>query len=151
MLVLVDTNVLLRLLSPADPDHRTVRLAVEALVARGDQPCFSSQNLVEFWNVCTRPVDRNGFGLTTGETDSRARLIESQFLFLPETERIHFEWRRLVVLHAVAGVQVHDARIAAAMLVHGVSHLLTLNGRDFTRYAGIMPIHPQDMTTAGSD
>jgi predicted nucleic acid-binding protein len=31
------------------------------------------------------------------------------------------------------GVQVHDARIVAVMNVHGVTHLLTLNGGDFSR------------------
>ena len=150
MLVLADTNILLRLLNPADPEYAAVRGAVDALVARGDQLCFLSQNLVEFWNVCTRPTDRNGFGLTSSETDARAKLIEGNFLFLPETERVHTEWRRLVVQYSVAGVQVHDARIVAAMLVHGVSHLLTLNDRDFGRYSGISAVHPRTMTPAGS-
>lgn len=42
----------------------------------------------------------------------------------------------LVVAHAVSGVQVHGARLAAAMRVHGVTHLLTLNTSDFERYPG---------------
>jgi len=28
------------------------------------------------------------------------------------------------------------------MLVHGVPNILTLNGRDFARYAGIRAVHP---------
>ena len=59
MRVLLDTNILLRLLNPADPEYGIVRSAVDALVARGDQLCFVWQNLVEFWNVCTRPADKN--------------------------------------------------------------------------------------------
>ena len=34
----------------------------------------------------------------------------------------------------VAGKQIHDANIVAAMLVHGERALLTFNGSDFRRY-----------------
>jgi hypothetical protein len=40
---------------------------------------------------------------------------------------------------------VHDARLVAAMHVHGVTHLLTLNVRDFARYPGITVVHPQTL------
>lgn len=38
--------------------------------------------------------------------------------------------------HSVLGVQVHDARLAAAMYVHRVNHILTLNVSDFSRFSG---------------
>ncbi len=41
------------------------------------------------------------------------------------------------VAHSVRGVQVHDARLAAAMRVHGIPYILTFNGSDFERYSGI--------------
>ena len=44
------------------------------------------------------------------------------------------EWRRLVVNYGVSGVQVHDARLVATMLVHDVTHILTFNTQDFIRY-----------------
>lgn len=150
MRVLVDTKILLRPVNPADPEYAIVRSAADALVARGDRLCFVSQNLVEFWSVCTRPARKNGFGLTGAETDVRAKLIERKFLFLPDSDRVHAEWRRLVVSFSVAGVQVHDARLVAAMLAHGVSHLLTLNNRDFARYAGISVVHPRDVEPVAS-
>ena len=46
---------------------------------------------------------------------------------------MHAEWRRLVVAYGVSGAQVHDACLAAAMRVHGVTRLLTFNGADFAR------------------
>lgn len=144
MPVLIDTNILLRLLEQTDPDYILVREAVETLTSRGETLCITSQNLVEFWNVCTRPASANGFGLTPAETDARARVIESQFQLLPESERVHDEWRRIVVAHSVTGVQVHDAKLVAAMLVHGVSRVLTLNGRDFARYPDMSVLHPRD-------
>jgi predicted nucleic acid-binding protein len=145
--VLLDTNILLRLLDPADLEYAVVRSAVNSLAARGDELCFVSQNLVEFWNVCTRPADKNGFGLTGAEADVRAKLIESRFTLLPDTARIQPEWRRLVVACSVSGVQVHDARLVAAMLAHGVTHLLTLNDQDFARYPGISVLHPRSVAT----
>jgi len=47
-----------------------------------------------------------------------------------------------VVQHAVLDVQVHDARLAAAMYVHHVSHILTLNVADFNRFSGLTAVHP---------
>jgi hypothetical protein len=41
--------------------------------------------------------------------------------------------------------QVHDARIVAAMNVHGVTHPLTLNGADFRRFRSITVQHPHDI------
>lgn len=64
MRYLVDTNVLLRLLQRNDPKYTTIRQVVRTLMARGDDLCCAPQNIVEFWNVCTRPASaRGGFGL----------------------------------------------------------------------------------------
>lgn len=145
MAVLLDTNILLRLVEPNDSEYALVRKAVSALTANGESLCFASQNLIEFWNVCTRPLSNNGLGLTTAATDARAKLLESSFGLLPDNERVHQEWRRLVVASSVAGVQVHDARLVAAMLSHGVPRLLTLNDRDFARYPIISAVHPRDL------
>jgi predicted nucleic acid-binding protein len=146
MRYLVDSNVLLRLLQRNDPHHSTIRQAVRSLLARGDELCCAPQNIVELWNVSTRPASaRGGFGLTSTETDRRVRLIERVFTVLEETRAVYAEWRRLVVSHSVMGVQVHDARIVAMMNVHGVTHLLTLNGADFTRYAGITCVAPDQV------
>jgi predicted nucleic acid-binding protein len=108
--------------------------------------CCAPQNIVELWNVCTRPATaRGGFGLTTAETDRRVRLIKRVFKILEETPSVYPEWRRLVVQYSVAGVQVHDARIVAVMNVHGITHVLTLNGVDFSRYARIMCVTPDQV------
>ena len=145
LLYLADTNILLRLIKSNDPEFLLVRRAVHALKAGGERLCYVPQNIVEFWNVCTRPPDRNGYGLLPREADERAQRVERAFTLLPEKELIHPEWRRLVLGHAVSGAQVHDARLVAAMHVHGVTHLLTLNVRDFARYPGITVVHPQTL------
>lgn len=128
---LIDTNILLRLSKRTDPLHELIKGAVERLVHMGSELCCTPQNVSEFWNVCTRPSNRNGFGLSVVETDARVRTIEQTMTLLPDNEQIYPEWRRLVVRNGVSGVQVHDARLAAAMHVHGVQNILTLNPAGF--------------------
>ena len=145
MLVLFDSNILLRWQEPDHPDQILVAAAVDRLLISGAAPCYTSQNLGELWNVLTRPTDRNGFGLTPAQADRRARAIESRISLLPDTPDVHIEWRRLLVDYSISGVQVHDARIAAAMQVHGVKRILTFNSRDFARFTDIEAIHPGDL------
>jgi|SRR5579864_2235587 len=141
---LADTNVLLRSTRQTHPMHRIAMAAVTTLLRSGDRVCVTPQNIIEFWNVCTRPEDRNGLGLTPDEADREASRLEALLTLLPGVPAIYPEWRRLVVTHSVSGVQVHDARIVAAMNVYGMSNLLTFNGADFTRYPGIHVVHPND-------
>ena len=142
---LADTNILLRLVLRDDPEYSLVRTAVQKLQRDGVSLCYTSQNLVEFWNVATRPKNRNGFGLSIAEVDREVGLIETDLTLLPENDRIHPLWRRLVVAHAVSGVQVHDARLVAAMQANGVKYLLTLNDQDFSRYTGVTVLHPREV------
>jgi predicted nucleic acid-binding protein len=145
---LVDSNILLRWVKPDHSDYPLVVSAIEAIVRRGDALGYTSQNVGEFWNACTRPVDRNGDGLSPQETDRRAKFFEKKLRLLPDSLAVHGEWRRLIVAHDVAGVQVHDARLAAAMRVHGVPRILTFNDRDFARFPGIEVIHSRTIPTA---
>ena len=142
---MIDTNILLRLTRRDDPDYDIVRNAIQTLQKSGATLCYTPQNLVEFWNVATRPKDRNGFGLSVADADREVQLIEGQLTLLPDNEQIHRHWKRLVVAHGVSGVQVHDARLVAAMQAHGVTRLLTLNDRDFVRYPDIVVLHPHNV------
>jgi predicted nucleic acid-binding protein len=141
---LVDTNVLLRYADRINSLHAVTRAAVRKLRGTGHALRATPQNFAEFWNVATRPAARNGFGLTPVAADRRLRLVERLFPLLPDDPAVYPEWRRLVVAFGVSGVQVHDARLVAAMRVHGVTHILTWNTVDFARYAplGIVAVDP---------
>jgi hypothetical protein len=54
-------------------------------------------------------------------------------------------WRQLVSAYRVIGRRVHDARLVAAMLTHGVTHLLTFNRDDFRQFAMITVVTPTDL------
>ena len=121
-------------MKPDHKDYPAIVSAIDAILRQDGVLCYTSQNVAEFWNACTRPVDRNGYGLSPKETDRRARFFEEKLRLLPDSLAVHQEWRRLLVTYAISGVQVHDARLVATMLVYGVQHILTFNERDFARY-----------------
>jgi predicted nucleic acid-binding protein len=146
---LLDTNILARLANREDPQHVLIRDALDSLVRDGATLYYTPQNVVELWNVLTRPKEQNGSGLTAPETNRAVSLLEAQFTLLPENEQLYAEWRRLVVTHSVSGRQVHDARLAAAMIVHGIGRVLTLDRGDFERYPEVTAVHPRDLVLAG--
>jgi|SRR5882724_3916206 len=92
---LVDSNVLLRWVKPDDRDYPLVVSAIDATLQRGAVFCYTSQNVAEFWNTCTRPLDRNGYGLSPQEADRRARCFEDKLRLLPDSLAVHQEWRKL--------------------------------------------------------
>lgn len=68
MSYLVDTNILLR---SADPSHPIFSIAINAmdvLLSQGENMYITPQNLIEFWNVATRPQEKNGLGYSISET-----------------------------------------------------------------------------------
>ena len=141
---LADTNILLRYWRANDPSNATVKGAVDALKARGLHIFVAQQNLMEFWNTATRPLDRNGYGFTPRQADLELKNLEGQFPILSEPPEVYAEWRRLVVAHEVRGTKVHDAHLVAVMHVHELSRILTFNVRDFARYEDIVAVHPDE-------
>ena len=142
---LVDTNILLRITRRSDPQHKLVDTALARLAAQGTTLYYTHQNLAELWNAMTRPVERNGFGLSISDAEREVRAIEGGMVLLPDNEAVYREWRRIAVKYVVSGVQVHDARLAATMYAHGVSHILTLNVGDFSRFDGLTALHPDSI------
>jgi predicted nucleic acid-binding protein len=92
------------------------------------------QILFEFWVVATRPIGSNGLGLSVESVKRKAEKAESFFTLRLDMQPIYREWLRLVEVYRVSGVNAHDARIVAAMKVHGITRLVTFNVSDFTRY-----------------
>jgi predicted nucleic acid-binding protein len=64
------------------------------------------------------------------------------FPLLPEALAIYPVWESPVVLCQVSGKPAHDARLVAAMHVHGLTAILTFDETGFSRYADIEVVHP---------
>jgi len=144
---LVDTNVVLRWALIQHPQYPIAARAVEALVLRGVEIYVTPQSLVEAWNVCTRPLESNGFGLTPQTTRLELGRVKSFFRLAADSPDVFPVWERLVADHDVSGVKVHDARLAAFMEVYEIPNILTFNTRDFARYAGIAAVNPRDIAS----
>jgi predicted nucleic acid-binding protein len=142
---LLDTNILLRLIELAHPQHNEAKEALRILRQQNCVFYILLQNISEFWNVCTRPLDKNGLGLAIAQVDLHLKRFERLFTILPETEEVYKNWRELVVNHSVSGVKVHDAKIVASMKAHGIQNLLTFNAKDFKRYIDIKAVQPKDV------
>jgi len=104
MRVLIDTNVLLRAVQRSHPASLVAVAALKNTRWRADEPCLTPQNIIEFWNVCTRPVDANGLGLTASAADFHVTGFEHIFTILPDSMQIFREWRMIVIQHNVTGV-----------------------------------------------
>jgi predicted nucleic acid-binding protein len=144
--MLVDTSVLIRALQPHHPLFISADRAIRLLPGRGRRLHIVAQNLIELWVVATRPLGENGLGMTPSDAAAELSRIKSMFLFLPETPAIYPAWEALVLKHAVSGKPSHDARLVAAMQVHGLTAVLTFDKTDFARFPGIQVIHPADVT-----
>ena len=142
---LIDTNILLRLSRKTDPQFGAIQAALAELDRQEAELYLSLQNIAEFWNVCTRPVERNGYGLSVEATRGEAEAIVQTMTLLPENAQVFARWLDLVSAHGVRGVQVHDARLAALMHVYGLKHILTLIQPDFLRYSGLEAVHPRQL------
>ncbi|HEY4309498.1 MAG TPA: type II toxin-antitoxin system VapC family toxin [Pirellulales bacterium] len=139
---LVDTGILLRAFDVSSSEYRPIRQAFRTLWAREERLVVALQNLAEFWNVSTRPVDKNGYGLLVERAANRLTTIERICDVVTEDDESHDIWKGLVVTYSVSGVAVHDARLVSIMLAHRISTILTFNGQDFRRYKGISAAEP---------
>lgn len=133
MAVLLDTNILLRLIQPRHPHSQIAARALRKLRGYNLPLHITQQNIVEFWAVTTRPVLANGLGLTVDQVIAEGDAMKKLFQLLPELP-LQIVWEKLVADHRVTGKNAHDARLVAAMTVHRIDSLLTFNVQDFSRY-----------------
>ncbi|RYG46701.1 PIN domain-containing protein [bacterium] len=135
--VLIDTGVLIRYLIKTDPQHGIVARCIEDLFLQGDLLCYAPQSIREAWSVLTRPNTSNGYGFDQKMAEGFVRMVRAAFLLVEDVPDIFSEWERLVRVYSVHGKNVHDANLVASAVAHGVTHILTLNERDFRRFSEI--------------
>lgn len=130
--MLVDTSVLIRTLQPHHRLFIPADRAIRILPERGTELQIVAQNLIELWTVATRPAGENGLGMTAAKAALELERIKSIFAFLPDTPAIYPAWEELVIHHRVMGRPAHDARLVAAMRVHGITAILTFDRTGFS-------------------
>ncbi len=144
---LLDTNIILRFTDTDSFEYEITNNAIFQILLQGSKCFITSQVLIEFWVVATRPVAVNGLGWTPEETEQAVQRLINQFEWLEETPDIFCLWFSLATTHKISGKRTHDLRIQAVMLAHNISHILTLNPKDFVRVEGITIIHPNTINS----
>lgn len=142
---LLDTNLLLRFCDSALVHHPIAINAIVTLLTCGDNVYLTTQNFIEFWAVATRPKSANGFDWTPEQTEKVIERLLNLFLFCEDLPTIFTHWQQLVSQYRVSGKQVHDARLVAVMLAHGIPNLVTFNITDFARYSVITLVDPNSV------
>jgi predicted nucleic acid-binding protein len=145
MIILLDTNVLLRWSDADSSGYQICQEAIMRLADAGNELRICAQAAIEYWVVATRPKDANGIGLSLAEASRNLVDIVEAFPCVPEPADILDRWHALVVKHNVSGKQAHDARIVAVMLASQVTRILTLNSVDFARYPEVVVLTPSSV------
>ena len=150
MRVLVDTNILARAAQLTHSMSVSASQATNELAKRGEELICIPQICYEFWVVATRPAQANGLGMDTQSVTSELVRLQQAMTFLNDPPSLFKEWFTLVKQYAIIGKRAHDARLVAAMHLHQISHILTLNPQDFQNFAGITVLTPADVLSSSS-
>jgi predicted nucleic acid-binding protein len=145
-MILLDTNVLVRIADRGDQRCLVARRAIHGLLASHERLMVVPQNLYEFWAVATRsrglpPSGLNGLGMKPEQASQWLRFFERRFVLVPDREELYSRWHNLVRSLRIIGHRSHDARLVAAMHTHRIARLLTFNGDHFRDF-GIEIIDP---------
>jgi len=136
--ILLDTSVLVRERDTGDPYHSLTISCVRRLWQSQCSVCITTQSLIEYWSVATRPAEvRGGLGLSPQTAIGDIEHFLNIHEFVEEPTGILQQWISLVHRYQVRGKQVWDARLVAVMELLGIRHLLTFNKGDFLRYPSI--------------
>ena len=142
---LFDTNIFLRLSDRISANYALARDATYILIEQGHKCCLTSQIIIEFWVVATRPTEVNGLGWTPERTKNQINQFLTRFTVLEETPEIFTLWFQLVTDYNIKGKRTHDIRLLAVMKAHSITHLLTFNPDDFVPLPNIIILQPQDL------
>ncbi|TAE59147.1 MAG: PIN domain-containing protein [Nostocales cyanobacterium] len=142
---LLDTNVILRFTDTKSSEYNLVNNAISTILLQRGKCFITSQVIIEFWVVATRPLNVNGLGWNIAQTTQAIGMLINQFEILPETPDVFPTWFNLVKNYNISGKRTHDMRILAVMLTHKISNILTLNPKDFIAIPEINVIHPRDI------
>ena len=141
-MIALDTNILVYAHRQDAPFHETAVARVAELAEGRAQWCIPWPCVHEFFAIVTHPRIFAPPTPTAKAIDQIEAWLEAPTLTLLAESDLHWsELRRLVEAGRIAGPQVHDARIAALCIQHGVREIWTAD-RDFSRFPGLTAVNP---------
>lgn len=140
--IAVDTNILVYAHRADLSFHEQALASVEALAAGAQRWAVPWPCVHEFLAVVTNPrVFRQPSPITMAASMVRALADSGRCEFLAEGDRHLDVLSKLATAASVSGGQVHDARIAAICIAHGVHEFWSAD-RDFSRYPALRVVNP---------
>jgi toxin-antitoxin system PIN domain toxin len=140
-MIAVDTNILVYAHRRDLPQHTAALQAMQRLVAKGQRWGIPWPCVHEFLAVVTDPRIFKNPTTTTVALTVVGELGDQQGRLLAESQRHLDILDRLCSGAHVIGSKIHDARIAAICIGHGVSELWTAD-RDFSYFPDLKTGNP---------
>jgi len=132
--VFVDTNILLRVTLKQINRHDEVDALVKRIIREDSELWISGQVIREF--IVQVPHPRTlAQPLTIKQVVQEIEVMKPLFQIADETVIVREKLLKLLQEYPTVGKQVHDANIVATMLANDIDTLLTLNTKDFQRFA----------------
>ena len=141
-MIAVDTNILIYAHREDSPFYKKASACIKGL-AEGRLPWAIPWPCInEFYSIITHPKiydPPSPINIAIGQIDA---WMESPSLVLLSESGLYWDnLRKLIVSSKVTGPLVHDARISALCIDHGVTELLT-SDRDFGRFPSLKIRNP---------
>ncbi len=141
-MIAIDTNLLVYAHREDTPFHRRALECIESLANSRTAWAIPWPCIHEFYSIVTHPRIYDPPTPIDIALDQIDCWLESPSLTLLGASEMHWpELRGLIAQGQIAGPQVHDARIAALCLQHGVKKLWTAD-RDFSRFPRLVCVNP---------
>lgn len=141
-MIAVDTNILVFAHRADSPFHDRARSALEALAAGPQTWAIPWPCVHEFFAVVTHPrICRTATPPETAFAQLRALQSLANLTFIAEMDEHLMHLEPLALAAKAQGGAIHDARIAAICLSHGVAELWSAD-RDFSRFPTLAVRNP---------
>lgn len=141
-MIAVDTNILVYAVRADSHWHASAADAIKTLAEGRDPWAIPWPCVYEFLAITTNPRIYQPPGELSQALAHLAAWLESPSLVMLAEEAGYFGvFEETVRLAGVVGGAVHDARIAALCLLHGVATLYSAD-RDFSRYPRLRTVNP---------
>jgi predicted nucleic acid-binding protein len=136
-ILFLDTNILLIATDESRKYHQLATRVIATHNRGGIHLGISGQIIREYLVVATRIPDVNGLGLSPDEALSNIEVFRQRLVFFDETEAVSNKLRSLIGSYQLTGKRIHDANVAATMLTHSLSKLITENPGDFSVFSDV--------------
>ncbi len=141
-MIAVDTNILVYAHRTDSPFHERARSAIESLAAGAREWAIPWPCAHEFFAIVTHPrIYKTATPPETAFAQLRALQALSNLAFIAEGDEHLQHLEPLALTAKLHGGAIHDARIAAICLSHGVAELWSAD-RDFSRFPALAVSNP---------